>query len=137
MALWHGPNQRKRPIAKFMTAKLVESVESQEAALTVPCSAQDGGSCSREHSKTIHYVPHLLHLGMIPVRSFPSILQCNRMDSIVNGMTPVHLFLQTVRIQLDVMGCVHSFPWIHAVGWISLPMPCPPVHLAKLHHDRE
>ena len=31
-----------------MTAKLVESVESQEAVSTVPCSAQDGGSCSRE-----------------------------------------------------------------------------------------
>lgn len=40
--------QRKRAIAKFMTAKLVESVESQEAASTAPCSAQDGGSCSRE-----------------------------------------------------------------------------------------
>ena len=40
--------QRKRAIAKFMTAKLVESVESQEAVSTVPCSAQDGGSCSRE-----------------------------------------------------------------------------------------
>ena len=31
-----------------MTAKLVESVESHEAALTAPCIPQDGGACCRE-----------------------------------------------------------------------------------------
>ena len=47
---WFLKTEAQRKRAKFMTAKLVESVESQEAVSTVPCSAQDGGSCSRERS---------------------------------------------------------------------------------------
>ena len=61
------------------------------------------------------------HLGMIP-----SILQCDRMDSIENGMTPVHPCLPMVRIQLHghngtIPVCL--FLPMDTVGWMVWAMP--------------